>query len=279
MSERVLIIDGLNWIYRGVLTFGKPKEDEGKVDYTVVYNCFRNLRPLIEEMKPTKCFFVLEGNPQFRKDLFPDYKKNRIVKTGSDKEKSRNNILRQADIIYDLVSLLPITLVRAEAYEADDTIYALANNLKEEEVVIVSSDSDLIQILQSLSGYNVKLFHPGKKTYIEAPEYSYLAWKCIAGDKRTDNIPGITSANKAEKIARDPEALKQFLESEENKANFLLNKQLIGLQLVADSDLVFTPPTVDFDKLFAEFARLEFASLLKDPYRERFIRTFKEHLK
>lgn len=280
MKDRVLIIDGLNFIYRGLISFGKPKttETEDKPDYSVVYNFFRNLRALIEEFEPSRCFIALEGNPKFRKELLPSYKANRIVKEGSKEESVRNNLLRQADIIYSLVPLLPVTLVRAAEYEADDTIYALANDLKDEEVIIISSDSDLIQILQKLSNHDIKLFHPGKKSFVEAPKYVYLVWKCIAGDKKTDNIPGILSAAKAEEVAKSPDELSKFLSNEENRANFQLNKSLIELQLVPHNQLTFTEHNVNFDSLFAEFEKMEFASLLKESYRDRFINTFVENL-
>src|ERR1700722_2315472 len=54
--------------------------------YSYVYNFFRNLRPLIEDFSPDKCFFVLEGHPQFRYDLYGDYKANRLVKLASRQE-------------------------------------------------------------------------------------------------------------------------------------------------------------------------------------------------
>jgi 5'-3' exonuclease len=275
VKERVLIIDGLNFIYRGLIGFfgGKP----AVVDYTIVFNFFRNLRALIESFEPSKCFFILEGQPEFRKVLFPDYKKNRIVKIGSTQEQSKLNIFRQADIIYKLIRLLPITMVRAAAYEDDDTIYTLANDLKNEEVIIVSSDSDMIQIIQNLSSYDVKLFNPRVKEFIKVPAYVYLVRKSIAGDK-SDNIPSVASAKKADLLATDAEALKEFLSNEENRANFSLNKELIELRLVPPDQLEFIESTVDFNALFNEFEKLEFSSLLKESYKEKFIQTFTDNL-
>lgn len=272
MKTRVLVVDFLNFVYRGAITFGKPV-DTAEVSYNIVYNFFRNLRALIEVLDPDKCFLVLEGNPTFRKTLFADYKANRIIKEGSTKADAKADVLRQADIITQLASHLPLTLVKAEAYEADDTIYSLANNLRDEEVVIVSSDSDMIQILQSLRRHDVQLYHPGKKQFITAPEYVYVVWKSLAGDV-SDNIPSITSKKKAEHLAVTPTDLQAFLAIEENRADFSLNKQLIELQLVPDDQIVITDYTVDFDKLFAEFDKMHLPSLLTDVYKERFIDTF-----
>jgi len=270
MKDRVLIIDGLNFIYRGCIVFGKKIEG---IDYSIVYNFFRNLRAIIEEFEPNKCFIALEGIPNFRKEIFPDYKKNRIVKTGTKQEEDRNNLFRQAEIIYTLTSKLPITLVRAAEYEADDTIYTLAQNLKDEEVIIISSDSDLIQILQILNKQDIKLYNPRIKSFVEAPNYNYLVWKCIAGDK-SDNVPGILSSAKAENIALRPEELVKFLSIEENRANFSLNKSIVELQLISMEQLKFVPYQIDFTSLFEEFNKMNLNSLLKDSYRERFIKTF-----
>jgi 5'-3' exonuclease len=292
MKDRVLVFDFLNYVYRGVLRFGKPKPTDeelakmspeerealqNKIDYTVVYNFFRNLRATIEEFEPDKCFFALEGDPQFRKQLFPDYKKNRIIKLGTKKAEVKQNILRQADIICNLLPLLPITMVRAAAYEADDVMHTLATNLKDEEVIIISSDSDMIQTIQQLSACDVRLFNPKIKDFVQAPEYVYLVWKSIAGDT-SDSIPSITSKEKATLYAKDAVALKEFLSSEENRANFSLNKNLIELKLVPADQLTFIEHKVNFDLLFDEFKKLEFFSLIKEEYKERFIQTFTDNL-
>lgn len=276
MKDKILIIDFLNFVYRGLISFGK--RDESKPDYTIVFNFFRNLRALIEEFDPNRCYLVLEGNPRFRKELFPEYKANRIVKTGSKEADKKENVLRQADIISALSSLLPITQIRGAEYEADDTIYGLASNLKQEEVIIVSSDSDLIQILQDLSEHNIKLYNSRTKAFVSPPSYVYLVWKCLAGDKKTDNIPGICSAAKAEKLACSPPDLREFLSEEENRANFNLNKRLIELQLVHPEQFEITQPQTNYDALFAEFEKMELVSLLKEEYRQRFINTFDKKL-
>jgi len=116
--DKVLIIDAMNAIWRASIGFGPKKDSEHKLcmdcdkyitlhqlghphcecggawfmvedrcelapneDHILIYNFFRNLRPIIEVFSPDKCFFVLEGHPQFRYDLFSEYKANRIVKT------------------------------------------------------------------------------------------------------------------------------------------------------------------------------------------------------
>lgn len=273
VQDRILIVDFLNFLYRGVISFG-AKKDESKPDYTIVYNFFRNFKALVDRFGPKKCFLVLEGGSNFRYTLYPEYKANRLIKTGSIYvDSQRENVNRQADIVCQLLAHLPVTLVKAEEYEADDTIFSLADNLQNEEVIIVSSDSDMIQILQRLDGKNIRLYNATKKDFVSAPSFVYLVWKSLAGDS-SDNIPPVTSAKEAELLSQSPGALEEFLSVEENRASFQLNRELIELRRVPEEKMQFTQCSMDFDKLFNVFSELEFESLLKASYREKFVECF-----
>ena len=197
--------------------------------YSIVFNFFRNLRPQIENFAPDKCFAVLEGHPQFRYDLYANYKANRLIKTAS-RSNNQLKISEAKEVIMALLPHLPITLAKADKYEADDTIASLCDNLKEEDLSIISGDSDFIQLLQR--GYhNIRIYNPIKKVDMEAPQYPYVAWKCLAGDK-SDNIPNLLGPKKAVATASNPELLQKFLQIEENRANFSINRQLIEFRSI-----------------------------------------------
>ena len=53
-------------------------------DYHVVFNAFRNMRALVEQLQPTRLVFVLEGHPKWRYDLMPEYKANRKIDVSPD---------------------------------------------------------------------------------------------------------------------------------------------------------------------------------------------------
>jgi 5'-3' exonuclease len=255
-------------------SFSLPKTDVPSDEYVVVYNFFRNLRVLIEQFQPVKTFFVLEGHPQFRYDLCPEYKGNRIIKTGSTRSEAKDRFDKALPDILRLLKCLSITQVRAERYEADDTIATLADNMREEDVIIVSNDTDYIQVLQK--GYrNVRVYSPTKKAFMEAPEYLYLCWKCLRGDK-SDNINGLTGIGdkKAEKLASDPKKLKDFLEIAEHKAHFNINRQLIEFRTVIPDEILMEDGHTDFETLKSEFARMEMPSMVKEPYWSKFVQTF-----
>jgi len=269
--DKILLIDGLNFIFRASVAF-KPKiEDLDKPNNTIVFNFFRNLRALVEQFNPDKVFFVLEGTGKFRYDLYPKYKGNRIIKTASQQE-TRDDFHRQKREIIRLLSYLPITIVKSPDYECDDTIGTLVENLKDEDITVVSNDSDFIQLLQK--GYkNLKIYNPMKKEFMIAPSYHYVVFKALKGDK-SDNIDGLVSEKKAETYCNNPEDFKKFLSLEENWSNFSLNKQLIEIKILKDDDLNFIEYNIDFEKLKIEFQLMEFESIIKEPYWTKFKDTF-----
>lgn len=284
--DKILLIDGHNQMYRANVTFGKPPEHKLVEDkcnckspwnveesycygerYNIVFNFFRNLRPIIEQFSPNKCFFVLEGHPQFRYDLFPDYKANRIVK-----QASRQEIHQKFDIIVDLLKHLPITLCRASNYECDDVVATLVDNLRSEDVTVLSNDSDYIQLLQK--GYsNVNIYNPIKKENLSAPSYPYVAWKCLAGDK-SDNIPSLLTPKKVIKCMEDPAAFEAFLAVEENRANFNVNRELIEFRTVPEEEISLVEGISNFDALRSEFSKMKFESIVNDKSWEKYVRTF-----
>lgn len=269
--DRVILLDTYNFIHRSSIFATK-----GLGDYIIVFNFFRNLRSLIEELKPNKIFACLEGSNNFRYKLFEGYKANRIIKEGAAKTKEENeDFRRQKDIILDLLQYLPIDQVKADGFECDDVINTLAADLKDEEIIIVSNDQDLQQILQK--GYkNAKIYNPFKKQFIEPPSYFVLTFKALFGDK-SDNIPGIIGKKKAIELTEDPEKLKTFLaESDERKIAFSDNIELIRLRSIPFDDLQFIEGKTNWTYLKIKFEEFEFKTIVRYEYWQKFKKTFEE---
>lgn len=270
--DKILLIDGMNFMYRANVVFPNQKKDVNS-GTVMIYNFFRNLKALTEQFSPSKIFVVLEGHPEFRYKLFSKYKSTRLEKYANPINKEKRNLFfHNQDIIVSLLKHLPITVARAEKYECDDTIATLAENLKNEDVIIISSDTDFIQLLQK-KYKSLQIYNPIKKNYVENPEYHYLAWKCLNGDK-TDDIPRLVSEKKALEYVKNPPTLNEFLLVEENKANFNLNKELIELRIVPDEELIFIEGNTNYDILEQEFKKMEFNSMFKNNYFDRFIEVF-----
>jgi 5'-3' exonuclease len=291
--DKILLIDGHNAMWRANIIFGAVADqhkledfhldlckcgdkwdrsaDSCASDFIMVFNFFRNLRPLIEDFAPDKCFFVLEGHPQFRYDLFADYKANRIVKRAA-KQEVQIKFNRNKDIIVPLMQCLPITTCRAANYEADDVIATLCENMKDEDLTVLSNDSDYIQLLQR--GYkNIRIYNPIKKVDMEAPLYPYVAWKCLNGDK-SDNIPSCLKPKKALETVNSPELFKKFMEVEENRANFNVNRQLIEFRSVPEEDILLAEGVRAFDNLKKSFEFMKFESIINEQSWKKYCKTF-----
>lgn len=262
---KVLFLDAYNLIYRARAGFAMG-------DYPVIYNFFRQLRPLIEQFNPDKVYFVLEGNPKFRNQLSEgDYKSNR---TSAGDEFHR----QKAAIINMVGELFPFESVRHPELECDDTIATLAvKHCKEgDEATIISSDSDFIQLL-NFENLNITLYNPVKKKLIEKPDYDYVTWKALRGDA-TDNIPGIPRIGDktAEKLVKNPKMLSELLENTEKKKIFERNINLIRLVDFSNdmSKLERKPSVADFEQLYSVFEDLGFDSFLKEKTWNKFVQTF-----
>jgi len=301
--DNILIIDGMNNIHRANTIFGKRSHNrcEGGFtcghktlelhcecggiwdsidekclkdvteEYVLIYNFFRNLRATVEQFSPDKIFFVLEGHPEHRYAIYPQYKANRIIKQ-ANKQESRDKFNEAVAIIVKLLKNLPITTVRAAKFECDDVIGTLVENLKDESVTIFSNDSDFTQLLQK--GYsNLKLYNPIKKEYVVAPEYPYLYWKALNGDA-SDNISKLLTPAKALKAINNPEILSKFMELEENRANFNINKELIEIKMVPDEDLIVEDGIANWEDLKTSFNSMRFNSITNDKSWNKYKETF-----
>ena len=262
---KVLFLDAYNLIYRARSGFTKG-------DYPVVYNFFRGVRPLVEKFNPDKVYFVLEGKPQFRQQLSEgNYKSNR--KSAGDE------FHRQKGAIINIVGeLFPFESVRHPELECDDTIATLAIQHAGEgdEVTIISSDSDFIQLL-NIERYDIQIYNPIKKKFIDTPDYDYVTWKALRGDA-TDNIPGIPGIGDktALKLVNNPDQMRTLLENKEKREIFERNVNLIRLVDFSNdmSKLERKTGTGDFDMLQQTFEDLGFDSIIKEKTWNKFTKTF-----
>lgn len=298
--DKILLIDAHNAMWRASIGFGPKKEKaptasspesdtndgwemvpppaplpeptkERSEEFVLIFNFFRNLRPIVELFSPDKCFFVLEGHPQFRYDLYSEYKANRIIKEAARKEQ-KEKFEKDSKVIIALMNYLPITLCKAGNYEADDVIATLCDNMRDEELTVLSNDSDYIQLLQR--GYkNCRIYNPIKKVFMEPPVYPYVAWKCLNGDK-SDNIPALLKPKKALDTVNSPELFKKFMEVEENRANFSVNRQLIEFRSVPTEEISLQEGNRNFTALKQAFTDMDFQSIINDKSWAKYTETF-----
>jgi DNA polymerase-1 len=174
--------------------------------------------------------------------------------------------------------MMPFAVVKHPELECDDTIATLTykHHREGDECVIISSDSDFIQLLGNV---NVQLYNPVKKKFIEAPEYDYVMWKALRGDA-TDNIPGIPGCGDktaTKLVTGGGEDLRSYLSQKDRQSIFEKNVNLIRLVDFSNdmSMLEYTQGCFDEDLLYDTFDDLGFQSMLKESTWKKFINTFK----
>jgi DNA polymerase-1 len=131
--------------------------------------------------------------------------------------------------------------------------------------------------LLNIERYDVKLYNPIRKKFVEAPDYDYVTWKSLRGDA-TDNIPGIPGIGDktATKLVKDPPRLIALLENKEKREIFERNVHLIRLVDFSSDISVMERKTGngDFDILRNTFEDLGFDSMLKEKTWQKYVKTF-----
>lgn len=263
-----LIFDGSNMFHRAKSGFTLGENP-------VVFNFFRSFKALVEQFKPTRVIVACDGVPVARLALFSEYKANRVIKE-EDRE-AHEKFVRQRKVITDLLeAYFPVSVMRHPEQEADDLIYTIVKNASTVSTfTIVSTDTDFIQMLNEFE--NVRLYNQVKKEFVQKPEYDYLTWKALRGDA-TDNIPGIVSDARAGKLVLDPVQMgNEFYNKELDIDAFERNLELIKLKHFTDEDWVrcsSSSPSRDWDAVKAAFERMDFKSMVKDTYWDKFINVF-----
>lgn len=269
----ILILDGHNLMHRARSGFQLG-------NFNVVYNFFRGLKPLIEQFKPTRVYFTLEGQPKRQEAMLETYKANRVIdvstEAGEKKFKSLADFHRQKDdIVGMLCTYFPVSVVQHDDFEADDLIYNVIKNASSAiQFTVVSTDTDFIQLLQQFE--NVKLYNPVTKDYVSAPDYDYVTWKALRGDG-SDNIPAIVTEGEALALMDEPERLKAFFKDDGMRALFSRNYELIHLKAWDEEETKLmrsSSPNKCWDDVKWAFGRMEFKSMTKESYWSKFVATF-----
>lgn len=266
---KVILFDAMNLVHRARSGFGKG-------DDALTFSFFRSFKPIVEKMQGDLAYFVLEGKPKGRKVEFEGYKSNR--------PKLPSDFWRQQADILDIMSSLPVIQIRHPDHECDDVIANLAKYHASlgNEAIIISGDSDFIQIYDTVDSNLVKIYHPIKKKFIEKPDYNYLTWKALKGDA-SDNIPGIKGVGDktATKLVSDESLLNEILSDLDKNKIFERNVRLIEFQWFKHCDLTMETagaetihPTPDMELVKKRFLEMGFQSMINEKYWEKFVKSF-----
>ena len=283
--QRFFLIDSFGFIFRAYHARARsgapPMRTSTGISTEAVYIFNNMLRKLFKQYDPSYIAAVFEsGAPTHRVQEFAEYKANR--------SETPPDLLDQIPYVRRVLDAMRIPILEYRGFEADDVIGTLAR-LGEKagyEVVIVSSDKDMLQLVTD----RISMLNPAKddewydpekvKTFMGVRPDQVADLLALMGDT-VDNIPGAPGIG--EKGAKDlitrfgsVEAAmeraaeverKTYRESLQNHAERIrMSKRLAT---IAEVPVEFSfeavkAQTADVLQLKSVYRELEFFSLLKE---------------
>ena len=253
MTKKVCLVDGSGYIFRAFYAL-PPMTSPAGIPVNAVYGFTNMFMKLTSKISCDYCLVLFDAKRQnYRNEIFPDYK-------GTRKD-IPEELIPQFPIIRQAVDALNLNYLEMEGFEADDLIatYARLALDKGYEVVIVSADKDLMQLIRpGIDFYDPmkdKFFTPEdvKEKFGVYPD-KVTDVQALAGDT-TDNIPGVpgiglkTAAALIEEFGSLEGVLTRANEIKQEKRRQTLldniDKARVSLQLVTLKDDV--PVDDDFN--------------------------------
>lgn len=217
----------------------------------VVYMFFNKLFAAIQTYNPQEVLVTWEGEPKFRKELYPEYKATR-KKPAKNEEEQRNKSLEQEYIhkeareISLILEKLPIAQAVCPVLEGDDIMaaFAVAAANAGNNVVAITSDKDMLQTIcpRKFENGSIKIVSINSKASGELlpPDgcTNMVRWKSVVGDP-SDNIVGIKGIGAKTAAGLCAMSDEQFAEWRKNlppeqQAVILRNETLVRLRAPAE---------------------------------------------
>jgi len=240
MSDIVYLVDGSGYIFRAFYAIA-PLSTRSGFPTNALFGFTRMLRKLLQDAQSNYMAVAFDvGRETFRLKLYPRYKANRA--------ECPSELLAQLPYFRQIASALGLPVLELPGYEADDVIGTLADRLaaKGKEVVIVSGDKDLMQLVRP----GVTIWDPlHDKHYGEAevkekfgvPPGQVVEVLALSGDS-SDNVPGVqgigpkTAAQLVEKYGNVEGVLSSLAQIKEDLT--IRNRRKISEQIELDRDIL-----------------------------------------
>jgi len=212
LRSPLVLLDGASMWFRSY--FGVPSSitaPDGR-PVNAVRGFIDAVAVVITQQRPGRLVVCLDldWRPQFRVDLVPSYKAHRVAEAEPagepDVEEVPDDLTPQVDMIAELLEAFGIPTAGAKGFEADDVLGTLAARERDDPVVVVSGDRDLMQVVSddpvpvrvlylgrglskaTLFGPAEVAEHYGVPVGRAGPAYAELA--LLRGDP-SDGLPGV----------------------------------------------------------------------------------------
>jgi DNA polymerase-1 len=192
-TPHLYLIDGSGYIFRAYHALPPMTRGDG-TPVNAVYGfsnmLFKLLQDLNDNERPTHLAVIFDtARKTFRNDFYPDYKAHRPP--------APEDLVPQFPLIRDAVKAFGLPSLEMDGYEADDLIATYARQAREKDwqVTIVSSDKDLMQLVDDKTTMfdSMKNRRVGVDGVFEkfgvGPE-RVVDVQSLAGDS-VDNVPGV----------------------------------------------------------------------------------------
>jgi DNA polymerase-1 len=188
-QRRFILIDCYNFVFRAYYAVPPLTNSEG-TPVNAVFGFASMLIKLLNDHVGHAALISDSGSKNFRHEIYPAYKANRPP--------APDDLIPQFALVKEAAKAFNLPIIEYNGFEADDIIATIAKKASEagEQVVIISSDKDLLQLLQHDS---ISIFDPLKNKYITREDvtekYEVTPWQLLdffslVGDS-SDNVPGI----------------------------------------------------------------------------------------
>jgi DNA polymerase-1 len=188
-GSRLVLVDGSGFIFRAFHALPPMTRADG-TPVNAVFGFCNMLTRLLKEHTGTHLAVIFDaGRTTFRNAIDPRYKAQR--------PEPPDELIPQFALVRDATRAFAVPAIELEGFEADDLIASYAEAMKAigGEVIIVSSDKDLMQLL----GQGVSMLDPIKSNPIGPDEVmakfgvtpaQLIDAQALMGDA-VDNVPGV----------------------------------------------------------------------------------------
>lgn len=193
--EKIILVDGNNLIFRSyyaTAATGNLMVNSKNYPTNALYGFNNMINKIIEEEKPTYMVVAYDIGKNFRHEKYKEYKAGRSA--------TPNELIIQLNKSKELLDAMGIKHIELSNYEADDiigTLSKMALDDKDFVATIISSDKDLLQLIND--EVEVKLLK--SKDYIRYTKEKFIEdygiepirmidLKALMGDS-SDNVPGV----------------------------------------------------------------------------------------
>jgi DNA polymerase-1 len=283
-GDHVYLIDGSGYIFRAYHALPPLTRPSDGLPVGAVHGFCAMLWKLLQETgelaPPTHFAVIFDYSARtFRNDLFEGYKANRA--------ETPEDLIPQFPLIREAVRAFNVACIEREGYEADDLIatYAVQAFEAGAEVTIVSSDKDLMQLVQpGITMYDtMKNKMIGEAEVAErfgVPPEKVIEVQALMGDS-TDNVPGVpgigvktaallineygdleTLLSRASEIKQQKrrENLIEFADQARLSRTLVILDRNVPLEMPIDETAVRAPSA---DMLLSFLRKLEFGTLVR----------------